>query len=39
VPYPFIEKMVSHTPGTMCDDSYYTGVKTPKNTVWNELND
>lgn len=39
VPYPFIEKMMSHTPGSMCDDSYYTGVNTPENTVWEELDD
>ena len=38
IPYAFIEKMMSHTPGSMCDDGYYAGVKTPENNVWDNIN-
>jgi len=38
IPYAFIEKMMSHTPGSMCDDGYYAGVNTPENDVWDNIN-
>lgn len=39
VPRSIIEKMMSHTPTSNCDDSYYGGVKTPTGSdVSNEMN-
>ena len=37
VPYPFIEKMMSHTFGSDCDDSYYGGIKKATNDVLERL--
>lgn len=36
IPYPFIEKMMSHTPQSKTDEGYYSGVKTA-NTVWEDI--
>lgn len=39
VPRSIIEKIMSHTPTSNCDDSYYGGVKTPSGSdVSNEMN-
>lgn len=36
VPYPFIEKMMSHTPDSSSDDGYYSDVKA-ENNVWSNF--